>query len=354
MRLRGLIGRRKRIDRPAFLIGVSEIVNHFAPIWDAFDGAEFDILVHGEVEPPTLKSHWNARVRHTSDVLSAGEEYDALVSNYPISARSRLFKPALIKRLARRNIRMMYAAGKTAWNMSDWNSLYDGALCFGPHHAKALKDAFGLPVVEMGYPRFDRFFTHPPDLPVLRQRFGCDPERPVIVWLPTWKALSSVGHFNAEIAELTSDYSVVVKVHPLMPADEPERVDALRDLGLAKLITDATDNMPLYQLADFMLFDYGGPPFAGIYTDKRFVLLNVPQSQDDAFTGKDSSDLRLREDFANVDPGTGGIRSILADDHYWEEHARRAEAVRSEYFAPNYGTSSAVAADAILDRSWMG
>jgi hypothetical protein len=146
---------------------------------------------------------------------------------------------------------------------------------------------------------------------------------------------------------LTAKYNVVVKVHPLMPGSEPERVAALRQHPFTDFIADASDNLPLYQLADFMLFDYGGPPFAGIYTDKRMVLLNVPQAEKDALTGEDSTDISIRRTIVNVDADDGDLARLLADDEMWAAQKAQRQALRKLYFAPYYGFSAQIAASAL-------
>ncbi|MFX0545230.1 CDP-glycerol glycerophosphotransferase family protein [Roseovarius sp. S1116L3] len=348
---------RKLIEKPAFLVHTPEIANHFAPIWDALGTQPFDVLMYGSATLPTDMSadRWPMRIRHVSEVISTRQRYDVLISNHIIElafGKGRRKKP-LINRLGRTNLRMMYAAGKTGWNLSDWNSLYDGVLCFGPYHAEAFTKKFDVSVFQMGYPRFDRYFDDPPAMDALRRQMGCDPAKPTIVWLPTWRHLSSVGHFNAEISALKDEFNVVVKVHPLMPKDEPERVAALSGLGFNAVIVDSSDNLPLYQLADYMLFDYGGPPFAGIYTNKRFVLLNVPDADKDELTGPDSPDLMLRNEFANVDAGADGIRPLLREGAHWEDHQIASDRLRAQYFAPRFGTSAKAAAEAIMDRKWI-
>jgi len=138
----------------------------------------------------------------------------------------------------------------------------------------------------------------------------------------------------------------------LMVHDDPKRVDELSKLGLTAIIQDARDNIPLYQVADTMLFDYGGPPFGGIYTRKRFVLLNVPGALDDPWTGPDSSDIALRSFFRNVDPGSGELQRLMEDDS-WVEHHEACQTLSDMYFAPFQGSSAAAAAAAIRDRSWI-
>ncbi len=345
------------LERPAFLVHTAELSNHFEPIWEALFPQAFDILLYGDtVLPDHLpRDTWNVRVRSIDDALKAKDRYDVLVSNHPVRLpkTSRNKRKAMIKRLARTNLRMMYAAGKSGWNMSDWNRLYDGVLCFGPHHAKAFSDAFGLPVAQMGYPRFDKYFTDTSDQSELHKRFNCDPGKPTVVWLPTWKDLSSVDHFNDEVAALLPRFNVVVKVHPLMPQDEPKRVHALKQIAFNALITNTMDNVPLYRLADFMLFDYGGPAFGAIYTGKRFILLNVPGAAQDALAGQDSPDVLLRQRLINVDPDSGLLFGHLQDGPHWDTHMTEIASLRSAFFVDNFGTSAKAAADAILDRSWL-
>ncbi len=138
-----------------------------------------------------------------------------------------------------------------------------------------------------------------------------------------------------------------------MPKDEPERLERLQLLGFNALITDATDNVSLYQLADYMLFDYGGPAFGAIYTGKRFVLLNIPDAENDALTGADSPDVMLRKSLINVNPGQGKLAKYLQDGPHWTSHMENIAKLRSRYFVNNFGTSAAATSAAILDRSWL-
>lgn len=356
------------IERPAFLVQTAEIANHYAPIWKELQDHPFDVLLTPGTELPSQISLEGlpVKIRSTRAVLALGIRYRVLVSNHfqgsydgkvrvPFTSfRIPIRKPApLIKALGVQNIRMLYAAGKLGWNLRDWNALYDGILCFGHRHASLFREKFELPVFEMGYPRFDSYFNTPIDKSTFIASLGGNPDLKTIVWLPTWKELSSLGHFNDEIAELAKTCNVIVKVHPRMMHDEPDRVDALDKLGLTAIIKDARDNIPLYQAADVMLFDYGGPAFGGIYAGKRFVLLNVPGASDDPLTGQDSSDIALREHFQNVEPGSGALQRIFDDDDNWAKHDQTCMALSDVYFASFKGTSAAVAASAIRNRSWM-
>lgn len=335
-----------RRERIGFLLHSLELVNHYAAVWNLLPHGTFDVLLH-EVDEDVGRqavAAWRCGVFTTEAVLADGCKYACLVSNHPVEGGD----APLIKRLAGRNVRFMYAAGKSGWNLSEWNRLYDLILCFGPHHAAAFSARTDSLVIQMGYPRFDRYFNEQVDRNVLCSRFCCDPAKETVVWLPTWKDLSSVGHFDEEISALTHRYNVVVKLHPLMSEAEPERVESLRQYQFSCLLTDSTDNLPLYQLAEYMLFDFGGPPLAAIYCDKKMLLLDVPGALADPLLTPDSPDVAIRAQLGSLKPGRGAIAHCLANPAHWEAQVPMRKALRRTYFAPHFGFSSAVAANTLL------
>lgn len=351
---RNLLGRLFRrehlpVDRIGFLVHTAELLNHYGCVWDLMPNGSFDVILYGEAEhDPAIVARlaaWHCSVESATELLRSDSRYRYLVSNHPGDAG----RVPLIKQLGKKNIRFMYAAGKSGWNLSDWNCLYDLIMCYGPYHAAAFARFTGVKTVEMGYPRFDRFFNDKPDLAALRQRYGCDPAKKNVVWLPTWKTLSSVGWFDAQISALSENYNVVVKLHPLMAGSEPDRVRAIEARRFAHVITDSSDNLPLYVLADFLLCDYGGPPLAGIYTDRNLLLLNVPGAEADGLMTGDSPDLTIREHIVNVNPDGTEIAGILRDDAIWEAQKPIRRMLREKYFAPYYGTSSKVAAETLAN-----
>lgn len=333
-------------NRLGFLLNSLELCNHYGSVWDALPKNSFDILLHGpnEIEAKEILSQWNCRFFSTSDVLNNNIRYQYLVSNHPIDSSG----TPLIKRLADHNIRFMYAAGKSGWNLSAWNSLYDVILSFGPYHAKKFEEISNAKVIQMGYPRFDRYFNEKPNILDLMAYYKCNPLRKTVVWLPTWKSLSSIGWFEEEISELTSEYNVVVKIHPLMTEHELWRLDKIRNLNFNSVITDTSNNVPLYQLADYMLFDYGGPPMAAIYADKNICLLDVPDAEKDVLTGSDSPDIMIRKTLGSVKHTERRIASQLKNSRLWKDQILLRKNLRKIYFSPFYGFSSKVAADTLM------
>ena len=334
------------VDRIGFLVHSLELTNHFGCVWNHLPPDRFDIILHDNMRAAgaDVFSVWKCNIETSERIIETNTKYRFLVSNHPVS----LFNEPLVKKLAITNIRFMYSAGKTGWNFSAWNSLYDIIMCFGPYHASWFAQTSEAMIVQMGYPRFDKYFTSTPDLPSLRKKFGCDPQKKTVVWLPTWKSLSSVGHFDEEIAGLYKNYNVIVKVHPLMPENEPEKIESLKKERFNCVITDPVDNLPLYQLADFMLFDYGGPPLAGIYTDKNMILCNIPEAESDDLTGEESPDIVIRDYIENVDVNDHGIADLLNNPVVWQNQKRERQMLRNFYFAPYFGFSSNIAASFLL------
>lgn len=331
--------------RIAFLIHAEELLNHYRCVCQLLRTGSFVFLIHAnESESVPIaeaigREGWHSMT--TADVLSDGRRFRALVSNHPVS----LEEPPLIKRLADINIRFMYAAGKSGWNLREWNRLYDVILCYGPYHAERFLTSTDATVIQMGYPRFDSFFDGGFDRIRLAESLRCDPQRQTVVWLPTWHDLSTVGLYDEAIAGLRDRFNVVVKVHPLMAVSEPSKVDALERLGFNSVIRNAMDNVALYRLADYVICDYGGPAFGAIYTDRNLLLLNVTDAPSNEVLGDDSTEMLIRRSIVNLDTTqVSQIDHLLADENLWAEQREERARLRRMFFAPYFGYSSRMAA----------
>jgi len=204
-------------------------------------------------------------------------------------------------------------------------------------------------IVEVGYPRFDTFFELAPRRRVILESLNGDPGKRTVVWLPTWKNLSSVGWHDAAVAALQDRCNVFVKLHPLMSQQEPDKVAALRSMGFTQVIADSSDNIPLYVVADWVLCDYGGPAFGAIYADRNLLLLDVPDAEGDEMLGEASPDILIRQVIPHLGPGSAdAMRKVLDDAPLWDEQRRVRRELRGAFFAPHFGYSAAVAAQALL------
>jgi hypothetical protein len=275
-------------------------------------------------------------------VLQDGIRYRCLVSEHYLGDGTH---HDLMKQVGERNVRFMYAQGKNLWNFAPWNRLYDLILCFGPYQAARLAFAESTVKVQMGYPRYDDYFTQDLATGRIRQLLGCDPAKPTMVWLPTWKELSSLDRYREAMADMARDWNVVVKPHPLSLTHEPARVAALRALPFTKVVDETLDNLYLYAIAERVVCDYGGTPFGALYLDRPLLLLNMPGAAQHRETGEESADVFLRETVINLDdPSPRALRGVLADEDAWSAQRQVRARLREIFFAPYYGFSGQVAA----------
>jgi hypothetical protein len=345
----------KELDRIGFLIHDREPFHHYANVWRHMPAGSVEVLVaatkatfDGIVEAcGRYELPWRDAEQMFKDKL----RFTTVVSSFPVLKQDGLYVPPERNRdIARYSLRFMYGNGKAGWNFSEWNKIYDTILCFGPYQAKGLAFCDQTLKVQMGYPRFDRFFNEPIDRVQRLQELGLDPTRKTVVWLPTWSNLSSIDVYAPAIALLQKDYNVIVKPHPLTLSTEEERMQKLAPFSC--VIRESIDNVVLFQLADLLLCDYGGSAFGAIYTDRNVVLLDLPNAEADSMTGQDSSDIELRKHIAHVQADEADGLGLFLTEHaasYWAEQPRARAKLREEHFAPYYGYASQVAALAILN-----
>lgn len=332
----------------AFLVHTSEMFNHYSPVWDKLNRNEFLIIIHCTAFESEkildLCNQYQVNCVFLGDVLASGHRFPYLVSNHAIHGDPLC---PLIKVIGIYNIRFMYALGKGNHNLSDWNQFYDLFLCFGPYHQHTLAQ-FGKPCVQMGYPRYDIVFNENVDLSVFRQQLKLDPSKETLLWLPTWKELSSVPLFADMMATLMDSYNIIVKLHPLSLEEEPEVVAKLMNLPFTAVISAVVDNVFLYLLADKVICDYGGTAFGAIYLDKPLLLLNLPDAESDPLAGEMSPDIVLRDNIVNLDLHSfHRIHDMLNNQLIWSQQKQTRKQLRERYFATHYGFSAEVAAQAI-------
>jgi hypothetical protein len=338
------------LDRIGFIVHHPEMFHHYQNVWRHMPAGSVEIVI--AAKPPLFDTiaqpcaRYDLPWRDADDLIRNKQRYITALSAFP-AINSDL---AATRSIARFSLRFMYASGKAGWNFRPWNSMYDSILCFGPYQAQGLAFCDSALKIQMGYPRFDRFFNEPIDRAQRLEELGLDPKRKTVVWLPTWSTLCSIDAFAPAVAALQEHHNVIVKPHPLTVSDEPERMQLLEPFRC--VIRESIDNVQLFQLADMLLCDYGGSAFGGIYTDRKLVLLDLPGAESNEVTGKDSSDIELRKYIPHLgadEPGLlGALLSEQADSIWAEQHKVRA-ALRELHFAQFYGYASQVAALAIVN-----
>jgi hypothetical protein len=345
----------------AFITNTAELYNHYSGVWKLLPAGSFEVIAGGiEESPEGICDFIRAKgypCSTLSETLAAGKRYRNLVSHHPFISND---LPGLHV-LADRQIRFMYGLGKAGWNFGAWNQDYDAILCFGPHQRAELEKVTRATLVEMGYPRFDSFFDGSFSRKDTLARYNCDPTRKTIVWLPTWSDLASIGQYQECVAMLGLRFNVIVKLHPFMRHQCPAEAEAVKALPFNAVIDEPIDNVALYQAADFIFADYGGPMFGALYTDCNLLLLNLPGANNHHFLGANSPDMLIRKLIPNVStPDQNAIWNMLRNDALWEEQKRIRAELRRWLFAPYFGFSAQVAAnclaniDTILDLQGKG
>ena len=118
------------------------------------------------------------------------------------------------------------------------------------------------------------------------------------------------------------------------------------------MIREHIDNVELFQLADFLLCDYGGSAFGGIYTDRNVLLLDLPNAEADPLMGEDSSDIWLRKYLPHLGAQQSDrLEELLEDDSLWNAQRPMRKSLSQYYFAPFYGYAGQIAAVAIANAA---
>lgn len=333
--------------RIAFVVNAPEMVHHYGAIWEHLPAGAFSIVAAAEGVREAVASQaasWSGACVELEDVLASGDVFARTVTHYDLEA----MEGVPLGRLAPAHTRMMYSYGKVRWNTSSWNRRYDSFLVFGPVQSAMLR-AFAGRKFEVGYPRFDRVLRRAIDEPALRARWGLPAEGPIVAWLPTWRAASSIDAFADAIAALQGACTVVVKPHPATIRKEPARLARLRAAGLRHLVLDG-DSAELQALASLTLCDYGGPAFGAIYCDRALLLLDVPGAAGCWTLGDASFELQLRRVLPHVGPGhLGQLSELVVEGGAARAQGEARQRLRHLFFGEIDGNAGARAA-AVLQR----
>jgi hypothetical protein len=340
------------VPKMAFLFHIPDMYFHYRPVLRLLDPQSFDIILPDQAAEDLLEimARHEYRFAYISELLQSKTLYRYLISDHVF-----LHDYKLMNQLGRIQIRMLSELGCDRLNLTNWNNLYDLILCLGRYQEKKLRFCKGARMFQVGWPQLDPYFQEwNPDMRKLRERFGCDGDKPVLVWLPYFEALSSLDLYAERMAALTEHYHVVVKPHDYTLLEEPERIQQLEQLPFTRIIRQPVDVLLLMRLADTVFADYGHTPFPALYCDKRLILLNVPYAPEHEYVGFGSSEISLRSYLPALKPDSplDEFYALLANDAPWARFERRRQMLKERFFASTYGRSAEIAADVLknLDR----
>lgn len=339
--------------RLAFALHASTMIGHYESIIENLpEKPDFlltqpdDLLEAGIIE--TAAGRLGCRAIGLDRLPSDFEPYDAVISNHMHVTHG---GPDQLLPFGKRHIRVMYALGKLAWNFSPWNVHYDAALCYGPYQQRIFAELFPqVKTAAVGYARLDAARGASDDRREVILGLGGDPDRQLLLWLPTVGELCSLDVYGDQLAGLNERYNVVVKPHPLTLTQAPATIERLKFLGFKVIEDRLLNNARLIKLADFVVTDYGGSLFAAIHLDTNIVLLNMTGDMFMDYAGPLSPEIHMRDHFVNIEPDQGWrLPRILADEALWREQRDIRKIYRENLFADiPVGEAGRQAASAIM------
>lgn len=207
---------------------------------------------------------------------------------------------------------LQYGLAKEPHNYGAWRSLGDLQLAYGEYSARRLRHY--SPAVAVGNPALDRW--HEPGYRELTRALWSkrmDLDRPTIAYAPTWGPLSTVEQFVDAVAELSTEYNVLLKLHHNTALLEGPRRDSLRRPGVL-LLGQNEELLDVLCVADVVLSDYSGAIFDAAYCRRPVVLLH--QNTEGRFGAKldaQSIEYSLREQLGTVVSDPSLLSDVVAD-----------------------------------------
>ena len=224
--------RLRELGVDARLVGVPDNQNTAANGWFDFD--RFKTYCTERALPFTTQAD------PTTDIAITTQNEDIL-RNYPCP-----------------HVRVMYGpiVYPAAWGLQQHAvKPFDALLTHGKIYANFYSQWLRpdqLPVV--GYPRYDDFFAGKLQRNLIRQRWGVQNKKPVLVFLPTWGDNTGFDKFLPALLNLTHKYQIILRPHHCTLRLEPNRMALLKSSGLL-ILDNAFDLAEVYAGADVVLAD---------------------------------------------------------------------------------------------------
>ena len=283
-------------------------VFHMRSIAEQIDGAFFVILSrqkHGRLERQFggnlarfVGMDYLVMSPHSIPRLDGRAE--ALVCPNPIPHMEELQKT--------RKIGVQYSMTKERYQYGSWRARFDANLAYGAYSAARLGRF--APAFPVGNPRFHRWFNGKGQ--GRRLDVEIDPNRPTVLYLPTWGEFSSVDEFLESVAELQGDFNLLTKLHHKSHSHEANRGRRVKKAGLEKRFRAADDLLDLLSYADVVLSDFSGAIFDAIYTSKPVILLQgSPESLVGAKFGPESIEYARRREIGPVVEQPGNLSKVV-------------------------------------------
>lgn len=300
---------------------------------------------------------------------------EALLKKYEILVASHMWPPltALPEKewfLKKKTVRVLDGCAKGLATFAPWSAYFDIALAFGPYTEENLLLLNTTRTV--GYPKFDEWFSHAVNQEeTQRIRPQVNPNKKILLYLPTHGGLSSLHVFTEAIISLKERYNILVKLHRHNKLTEPDVVNLLTRGGVT-LFESKDDMLSLLDAADAIISDSSSAALETLLTDKPMIILDTSLSNKEAwrkheegeeFNGfwysgnieyRESAGKKLRDLFSRfglIAQNPEEIDSALknAFGASWDASSKERHKFRNYIFSHQDGTSGERAANVIRE-----
>ncbi|MFC1484672.1 CDP-glycerol glycerophosphotransferase family protein [Candidatus Neomarinimicrobiota bacterium] len=194
-------------------------------------------------------------------------------------------------------------------------------------------------VRETGWPKLDPL-TNPQNMHMMRRELGLDPERPVILYAPTFpEKYTSAPDLRDPIRDLISagEYTWLIKFHPLM---DSEIVASYRELcsDFCEVVEDL-NILPCLQAADILITDTSSVAYEFMLLDRPIITYRTTARLDKGIDIQSPSQLAdaIQQSLAHPNELSPARQSYLAEIHPYNdgESSRRVLAAIEEVLKQN-------------------
>lgn len=315
------------------------------------------------------KCQWRVitELDNTSGVETLLKKYEMLVASHmwpPLTALST--KEWFFKK---KTVRILDGCAKGLATFAPWSAYFDIALAFGPYTEEYLLLLNTTHTV--GYPKFDEWFSRAVNQEETKRiRLQVNPNKKILLYLPTHGGLSSLHVFANAIVSLRERYNILVKLHRHNKLTEPDAVTLLTQEDIM-LFESKDDMLPLLDAADAIISDSSSAALETLLTDKPMIILDMSSNQEawrkheegDEFNGfwysggieyKESAGKKLRDLFSrfgltaqNPEEIESALKNAFGTS--WDASLKERHQFRDYIFAHQDGTSGERAANIIRE-----
>lgn len=380
--IRYLSEKRLIIPKIGFYINEEYIFNHYKNIFEIFKNSDFEIIFANKfsqkkylsfikkikkndwkyvfLKDVLYKYKYNILVTHAffggnqNNCLSLSEKFKKIINsvfikiilkkkNYVVyQIKDQYFQ----KKLGEFNIRFPYGADVGDDKVGKFYETFDLCFCHGPRDSDFIYKKLKINTFQIGYPRYDNFFTSGPQEKYKFDNSNLDKTKKNILWIPTVSTeFSTIETFHENFNNLLSKFNIILRPHPLEIDKQYSRYNknVSKIVKNSKFIIDKDpfrDLSLLYKMADIVVCDYGGSIFSSLYLKKRIILINHENVVYDTSVYTSTS-MEIRKFISSyfINDFEHLLKNI-SDKYYWDNEDKMLEKARNFYFGNFKGDAS--------------